>query len=43
MSYFVLGEIIMPGQVIGGVLTIAGLVVMRRGRESRRTPEADRH
>jgi drug/metabolite transporter (DMT)-like permease len=43
LSYFILGEHIVLGQVIGGASTIVGLVIMRRGRESRRTDWIERH
>jgi len=41
-SFFVLGEDILVGQLVGGSLTIGGLIVMRRGRRHR-TPEALQH
>lgn len=36
-SYLILGDPVLPGQIVGGVLIIGGLVLMRRARRESRT------
>jgi len=36
-SFYILGDEILPGQLIGGTLTISGLLLIRRGRRNARS------
>lgn len=42
-GYFMLGDPVLPGQLVGGVLIIGGLVLMRRARATPRTPAPSVH
>lgn len=42
-AFLVLDESIMMAQIVGGTLTIGGLVIMRRGRDRTRTQAPDTH
>lgn len=42
-SFLILGEQIVIGQIVGGLATIAGLVIMRSGRISERTQRQHTH